>query len=812
MSVFTDSNKYKISKIDELSICNDTIESCVAKITTINSDFNDEFIVVGVYRPHTDTIDNFVEALHSIISNNILCNKKIFLAGDMNVDLTAIDNSISDDYLNMLRSMNFLPIITEPTRYPTGDLSRNRPSTLDHIFFNQLVSFQAIIFMDDISDHCGSAIRIESYASKRREVKKSFSFRPFSNENLSKLENLILETNWSSLLSSSDVNEQLADFQSYLDSSYCKCFPLKTKIIGEKRLENPWITGDIMQLIRIKSDYFKMEKNGIITKRENNRMKNKLNKAISKAKKLYYQNSFENARSNMKKSWRIIRSLTGSKSSKSDFVKIFDEAPASENCFDTLNRFNDFFSSIGGNLASCINTRNASLLPSFRQNPNSFYLFPPNYDEIEHIVKNLKITTTPVNSIPVKIFKMLKHVLVDPLITVIGNSFRKGIFPENFKVARVTPIHKNGDFASANNFRPISSLPFLSKIYEKIFALRLMNFFDKYNVISAKQFGFQSGISTCDALINLTEEIYKALDEKKPYIAAMLDIKKAFDCVDHSILLRKLESYGVRGLPLNWLRSYLGDRKCYIEINGISSSKNVFNIGVPQGSILGPALFLVHINQLPLVSNKLNCQMFADDTIVSYSGSDIVEVTSTVTSELNKIADWMNDNKLTINPCKTEVLLVSNRIHERSDISLNFMNEQVFCSSSAKYLGVYLDEKLSFRDHIAHVTKKIARHTGILYKIKEYLPLKARLNYYFGYIYPYLNYNILIWGGACVSVLKPLITQQKRTIRIICDADYYAHTDPLFKKLNILKIEDIYKLNLALHVHKARSKGYLTII
>ena len=188
-------------------------------------------------------------------------------------------------------------------------------------------------------------------------------------------------------------------------------------------------------------------------------------------------------------------------------------------------------------------------------------------------------------------------------------------------------------------------------------------------------------------------------------------------------------------------------------------------------------------------------------------GFNLNEVTTTVSIELSNLSDWMRENKLTINPRKTELLLISNRIHNNDNISVNFMNEQVFCSSSAKYLGVHLDYKLSFKEHISDITKKIARHTGILYKIKENLPLKARLNYYYGHIYPYLNYNILIWGGACANILKPLITQHKRTIRIISDVSFRDHTDPLFKNLNILKIEDIYRLNLVIHVHKTRAQG-----
>ena len=207
VSIFAVSRNYKLTKIDDLSFCNETIESCVAKISIKNSNGADEIVVIGVYRPHTDTIENFVIALQNIVTNNSLSNKKIFIVGDANIDITASDDSLYADYLNMLHSLNFSPVITEPTRYPTGNLSRNRPTTLDHIFINQIVPWKAAIFMDDISDHCGCVMRIENFMTQNNIITKSFSFRPFNNDNLLKLENNFLDNDWSLLLASTDINE-----------------------------------------------------------------------------------------------------------------------------------------------------------------------------------------------------------------------------------------------------------------------------------------------------------------------------------------------------------------------------------------------------------------------------------------------------------------------------------------------------------------------------------------------------------------------------------------------------------------------------
>ena len=272
--------------------------------------------------------------------------------------------------------------------------------------------------------------------------------------------------------------------------------------------------------------------------------------------------------------------------------------------------------------------------------------------------------------------------------------------------------------------------------------------------------------------------------------------------MNHEILLRKLQNYGIRGIPLKWFNSYLSNRNTFIEINSLKSEEIPINIGVPQGSILGPILFLLYVNNIPEISSFFRTQLFADDTIVSTSGPDFNILKTSTNTELMKLSNWTFANKLTLNASKTEFLVFSNRHYEKNDANLNLLGNIVHSSQTCKYLGVYLDRDMSFKSHIDHVLKKVSRHTGILYKIRDDLPITARLDFYYAYIYPYLSYNIIVWGAAYDSVLQPLFLQQKRTVRTVAGAGYRDHTDPLFRRYGTLKLIDIYKLQLLSHMHK----------
>ena len=534
VSIFCDNNLYRMKKIDDLCFCNETIESCVAEIFCIN-DSSKNHVIVAVYRPHTNSIEDFTDQLSQILNHHMISNKAIILAGDMNADISATNSSSINYYLNNLSSLYFIPVITKPTKFTFFDSSITS-TTLDHIFINKISLFQSAVLTSDVSDHCGTAIIFDE---KIPTVINNtpVSFRPFNEKNLENFEHKLIETDWSLLLETENVDVQFNNFVDYIDKLYCECFPIKIKQMSAKRRANPWVSDETLEKIRQKSKYLKFLKCGLISKLENNMFKNRLAKEIQQAKQNYYSKLFTDAKQNLKKSWKTLHSLLGNQNNKKN--NIFHDANSPEEKVGILNNFNSFFATIGRNLASKFDdTGGNRLAPNLPHLVNSFYLFPTSENEIMEIILKLKNNKTNLNSVPVVLFKKIAPIIVSPLKKLIEKSFQTGIFPETLKIARITPLHKAGDFSDPSNYRPISSLPFYSKIYEKLMANRILAFCKKISIISPSQFGFQPSVSVSDALVMLTETIYQSFNEKKHHAIALIDIKKAFDSVDHTILLK----------------------------------------------------------------------------------------------------------------------------------------------------------------------------------------------------------------------------------------------------------------------------------
>jgi len=396
----------------------------------------------------------------------------------------------------------------------------------------------------------------------------------------------------------------------------------------------------------------------------------------------------------------------------------------------------------------------------------------------------------------------ISNVLV-PLTEIINCSMLYGIVPNQLKEAKVVPVFKKGDKDSLINYRPISVLPYFAKYLEKVMYDRLSSYIHGANILQQSQYGFRQNHSTYMALLDMEDKITKAIDNNEYSVGIFIDLAKAFDTVDHGILLKKLSNYGIRGTQLKWFQSYLSNRTQRVTCNGAFSKIGLITHGVPQGSNLGPLLFLLYINDLSSVSTTLYFILFADDTNIFYSNKSHAELSEVVNRELTKLSSWFLANRLTLNVGKTNFInFKSHRKIKPIIWDLSIEGQPITQVDSTKFLGVFLDQHLSWKTHINYISQKIAKNIGIIYRLSYILPKPIRINLYYTLVYPYLSYCNLIWSSTYESRVKKITILQKKAIRTIEGVSRSVSSSPIFINLNLLNIHQIKHLQMGEFMYK----------
>ena len=310
-----------------------------------------------------------------------------------------------------------------------------------------------------------------------------------------------------------------------------------------------------------------------------------------------------------------------------------------------------------------------------------------------------------------------------PIEKLINLSFETGIFPDALKLTRIIPVLKNGDSMQCNNYKPISLTSNISKIMEKLAHQRLYLFLENNNVLYDKQFGFRNKHSPNHALIEITEKIREALDKRQFVCGIFIDLQKAFDTVNHDILLDKLNYYGIKGIPNMWFETFLKERYQYTTIKEYSSDQLMSTHGVPQGSVLGPLLFLIFINDLHKAIIHSSVHHFADDTNLLLGEKSLKKINKLVNSDVKALCQWIRSNKLSLNTGKTEIIVFKNK-KQKITKHLNFRisGQKIIPTRTVKYLGVFLNDSLSWDTHLNTLILKLNRAIGLLAKIRHYTP------------------------------------------------------------------------------------------
>lgn len=518
---------------------------------------------------------------------------------------------------------------------------------------------------------------------------------------------------------------------------------------------------------------------------------------------MYYSRQFEKHKYDVKSTWKVINQALNKSTNSESPQNITMGDRKIDDPTDMAEVFNDFFVNIGPNLAENIPNSNAKFHSFLKDNnPHSLFFEPITEVEIKEIIDNLNTKKgSGYDGITNFLLKNVINEIISPLTYILNLSLTSGTVPNKMKIARVVPVFKKGKKDTLNNYRPISLLTSISKVLERLVYKRLIKFLTKYNILSNSQFGFRQKHSTTHALLSFIDKVAHAIDDVSHIIGVFLDFSKAFDTINHDILIYKLRHYGIRGKALNWFQDYLTNRKQFVSIKGRDSRQKLITCGVPQGSLLGPLLFILYINDLPNSSQALSFICFADDTNLFLTDRDPHNLVNTINLELTHVQSWIFANKLSLNIDKTHYMLFSNTLTELPN-NVNIHNTELKKVDNTKFLGLSIDSDLSWKSHINYLSKVLSRNSGILNKLKHVFPHHILLGLYSTLITPYLNYGILVWGNACETHLNALVRIQKRAIRNVNNAGYLSHTNHLFHKDKILKIIDLYSYNLGIFMYQ----------
>jgi len=430
--------------------------------------------------------------------------------------------------------------------------------------------------------------------------------------------------------------------------------------------------------------------------------------------------------------------------------------------------------------------------------------------EITNVIKNSKNSKSEgIDHLSNFLLKHIASNIVIPLQHVFNLSFNTGHFPSCLLTSKVIPLFKSGDNKLMTNFRPISLISSLSKIMERIIFSRLTTFFENNNVLVANQYGFRSKRSTEFAIVDVINFLSKNIESKQFSVGIFLDLSKAFDSLNHSILLHKLFHYGVRGIAYAWFDSYLTNRYQYVSINGTESSLALIHSGVPQGSILGPLLFNIFINDFVNCSTILKFILFADDTTILHSHSDINELSRVVNYELSFVYDWITCNNLRINLSKTNFIIFGPKIRTNTiNIHLKISDNVLLRVDSAKFLGVIISSNLSWYEHICNISKKNSKNIGIMYKLKNKFPFHIKKLLYNCLILPYLTYCVSIWGFSPKSHLEILNLSQNFYIRVLFNLKKFDHITFFLTSSKVLRVKDLHIVYSLLLLFKIMKLNY----
>ena len=535
--------------------------------------------------------------------------------------------------------------------------------------------------------------------------------------------------------------------------------------------------------------------------------RNQANNAIKLAKKLYVSDNLEANKGNLRKTWNVINDLTSGNSGKStNILEIKVDDKITSNPMDIAQIINDHFTNVAQVLAQDIPVVDVNPESYLKPTDHSFSLQIPSVDIVSNVLSKIdEKKATGLDMIPSKLLKMAANIVAPSFTSIFSKSILTGIYPNDWKTAKVTPLFKKGIKSDPNNYRPISVIPIISKVFERIVYNQLFHYLDDNKLLPGCQSGFRSLHSTLTALLEATNAWSVNIDNGLLNGVVFIDLTKAFDTIDHEIILRKMSYLGVDQAAIKWFSSYLSGRTQRCNVSGKLSSARTLSCGVPQGSILGPLLFLIYINDLLNSRGGAVPRMFADDTNLTLSAKTLTELKLALTPELNNLSCWLKANKLSLNVAKTELMIIGSRQRlsaQYDDVEIRIDDQIIKRVDHTKSLGLTIDAQLSWGKHVEEICKKVSSAIGALKRVRPFISKETTIQIYNALIMPHFDYCSPAWDCLSGYLGDKLQILQNRAARIITKSPFDASSNHLLSTLSWERLSLRRKKQKALMMYK----------
>ena len=787
-------------KIQKISLLTDSIE----EILWIRVKTKYSFLLGVVYRPvYSDMLreDGDECLFESNIRTASESAKNIILLGDFNINYLNQNDHLTEKLENICSTNGLTQHILKPTRI---DPIFDRQTLIDHIWLNkENVPVKSAGTCLGLSDHLGTYVKINTRMENEEKIIVYRDYKEYSKENFcTALQTSIDGSDINiSITVEKNVHEAMEKLSKLIINTLDQFAPLKERKIRTGFKSIPWYTAELRELLFQKNSLLKdFYQYGLsILKNPIKKINNKIVHLKRKLKSKYLTKKLTDEKNNPKEYWKTINSIIGS-NNNTEIIEpdMMTQAKADD--------FNHFFANIGEDI---LKELNLTVPPTEIKGYEGFSFQHETEDSISKLVDSIKLdVATGRDGISSRIIKDSKTVIVPILTKIINLGYTTNTFPNSMKKAAIKPLHKKEDSNIISNYRPISILPCLSKIFERSAANQLVNYLEGQNLINSSQHAYRKNHGTKTCLFQVVEYVQKLLDEKKLVALISLDLSKAFDAINHQMLLAKLCNLGLSESALFWVSSYLSERKQCTKFSRYTSKDELVTAGVPQGSILGPLLFICFSNDLyDVLENKCKAFSYADDSQLIVQSKDEKDLKRKIEEIIQISHRWYSQNCMKANQGKTEILIVNTR-NIRTDrmkikVKEKGKTKMITPSKSIKVLGIMIDEKFNWKKQVLYVKKHATNTIRKLHRINHLLPVEIRIQLYLSLVVPHFDYCDVIWAGCTVESAKKLQVSQNFAVRSITGAKKHESATESFAKLKFLNLKQRRQIHEVVFAHKS---------